>query len=117
MRKLVFVIVVLVLVAFTASPAMAADPVKDYQYSLSACTGFTVAEIQTYQQKFDSDYGWDHQLTTPAQWEGSYIARANEFAVTLGCRPVIGADNQTTFWVRIYANWFAFFNGARATPE
>ena len=116
--KIAFVILALALVAvFAPSPAMAADPAKDYQYALSACTGFTVAEIQAYQQKFDSDYGWDHQLTTPAQWEGSYIARANEFAVTLGCQPVIGSDNQVTFWVKIYRKWFAFYNGAQPTPD
>ena len=103
--------------ALVAPSASAADPVKDYQYALSACSGFTVAEVQSYQQKFDTDYGFKHQLTATAQWVNSYNARANEFAVTLGCQPVIDANSNVTTWVKIYRGWFAFYNSAQPTPE
>ena len=79
-----------------------AEAPQPYLYAMPRCSGLSITQLQDAQQDFDSAYGWQHQLTTPAQWSASYEARANEFAHALGC-PAPLCDGALAFAYKIYA--------------
>ena len=83
------------------APAFADSP-QPYTYALVKCSGLPVDILVLAQQDFDTAYGWSHQLTTPAQWSGSYEARVNEFASLLGC-PQVLQDGQPNRWFKFYS--------------
>ena len=89
------------LILGTPSPAFAESP-QPYTYALVKCSGLPVDILILAEQDFDTAYGWSHQLTTPAQWSGSYEARVNEFASLLGC-PQVLQDGQLTRWFKFYS--------------
>lgn len=97
-----------VLVAISYVSAFAASP--DYHYALMQCSGLTLDELALANQIFDTDYGWAHQLTTNAQWIGTYEARVNEFANSLGCKDVL-KDGQLTRWADNYAKIYKRYFG------
>lgn len=84
-----------------------ADGPQPYQYAMIQCSGLgTVENVAYANQQFDSQYGYDHQLTTDGQWQASYIARVNQFASSVGCPQVLQDDGtptgSLTFWYKIY---------------
>ena len=93
--------------AFVAPVALAADP-PAYHFGLVQCSGLSLAELSVANQKFDTRYGFEHQLTTPAQWVGSYPARVEEFASTLGC-PLVFRDGQLTLHYKAFGFWYRFY--------
>lgn len=108
-----FVLAIVLLGSLTPLAALAAPP--DYHFALAQCSGLSLAELAQANQKFDTAYGWAHQLTTGAQWAGSYEARVNEFAATLGCQPVL-KDGQLTFGAKLYVPVFKFYFGDGPSP-
>lgn len=100
-------------VAFADAPA--------YQYGLIQCSGLALPELAVANQRFDTWYGWSHQLTTPQQWQASYITRVNEFASTLGCPKVLLDDNTPagalTLPYRIYDAWFSWYLTGGPQPQ
>src|SRR4030065_1480020 len=84
MKWKIGLIVLVVLAALLPSIALAGDP-PEYHFGMVQCSGLSLVELGIANQKFDSAYGWQHQLTTPAQWIGSYPARVEMFASTVGC--------------------------------
>lgn len=78
-----------------------AESPQPYLYAMTRCSGLSITQLQGAQQDFDTQYGWQHQLTTQAQWSNSYEARANEFAHALGC-PQPLRDGALMFAYKIY---------------
>ena len=60
---------VLLEIAFTPLTTFADSPA--YHYGMVKCSGLSLQELAIANQKFDSAYGWNKQLTTPAQWQGT----------------------------------------------
>ena len=110
---------VLLEIAFTPLTTFADSPA--YHYGMVKCSGLSLQELAIANQKFDSAYGWNKQLTTPAQWQGTYIARVNQFASTLGCPQVLIDDNtptgQLTLHYKIYDGWYQFYLNADIAPQ
>lgn len=109
------VLVILALLVVGSGTVARADAPQPYTYALVQCSGLSVAELQVAEQKFDTWYGWQKQLTTPAQWLGSYEARVNEFASTLGCPKVLD-NGALTFNAKIYLPWYRFYLSDYPTP-
>ena len=109
----VFAMVLSLVIVGGANVASAAPP--DYQFALVQCSGLSLTELGTANQEFDSWYGWVFQLTTPAQWQGTYVARVNGFASTLGCPAMLTeADGKNTagtltFAAKMYLPWYRFY--------
>lgn len=101
-------ILLAVFVAVSCVSAYAASP--DHHFALMQCTGLTLTELGIANQIFDTDYGWAHQLTTNAQWVGTYETRVNEFANSLGCKDVL-RDGQLTPWAQNYAKVYKRYFG------
>ncbi|GEM_PF-3847101 len=98
---LVLLVAVIVICALAPQAAGAENP-QPYQFALVKCSSLSLSEVQSANQMFDTTYGYEHQLTTPAQWLGTYEARVNEFASSVGCPRVLDGG-QLTFWYKIYA--------------
>lgn len=108
-------VLALSVLAGLAFPVMASAAGPDYQYALVQCSGLSLAELQAAEQRFDTWYGWQKQLTTPAQWTGTYEARVNEFAASLGC-PKMLDSGQLTFAAKLYVPVFRFYLGDKEAP-
>ncbi len=114
----VAVIVALVLYVLVGIGIARADNPQPYQYAIVQCSGAgTVAQVQQAEQVFDTQYGFDHKLITPEQWIGTFIARVNEFASSVGCPQVLRDDGTLsgalTLWYKIYVpNYTRYLRGA-----
>jgi hypothetical protein len=108
MKVFVSVLVAMVLCVVFVGAALADGP-QDVQYAMTQC-GPSIDLVVSGQQAFDTACGFSHQLTTPAQWQGSYISRVNEFAHAIGCPQMLGDDGSPagalTFAAKIYAPVF-----------
>jgi hypothetical protein len=104
MKEFLFIVAVL-LIALLPTTAYADGP-QPFQYALVKCSGLSIDQVVLGEQQFDTQYGYDHQLTTPEMWTGTYISRVNEFAHTVGCPQVLEDDGSPaghlTFWFKIY---------------
>ena len=110
-RIIVVVLSIVLLTAIARVPHVAyAESPQPVQYAIAQCSGLSIDLVVSAQQSFDSAYGWAHQLTTPEQWQATYVARVNEFAHAVGCPDVLvqNADGSAalTFSARIYAPIF-----------
>ena len=109
-------LIVTLALVFVFVPSVArADSPQPFQSVITRCSGLgSVAQVQQAEQVFDTQSGYDHQLTTPAQWQGSFISRVNEFASTVGCPPVLQDDGSLsgalTFSYRIYVPWYTRYS-------
>lgn len=111
LAKRTFVLFLFVLIGaalLIVMPASASAAPPDYHYALVQCSGLSLSELAVANQRFDTRYGWEHQLTTTAAWLGTYEARVNEFAASLGCGPVL-RDGQLTFAARLYVPVYKFY--------
>ncbi len=99
-------IVLLVFVLSLVPSVALADSPQPAQYALTKCSGLGIDLVVSGQRAFDDAYGSSHQLTTSQMWEGTYLARVNEFAHAVGCGDVLKADGSAatlTFWAKLYA--------------
>lgn len=83
-----------------APVASAAGP-DDFLPQMVKCSSLPVSVLRVLQQSFDTQYGYDHALTNVFQWQATYEARVNQFAVLFGCPPPL-ANGALTFWYRVY---------------
>lgn len=110
-----FIVFLGLIAAFGFAPVASAEAPQPYTYALMQCSGLGVNDLAIAQQKFDSAYGWRYQLRTDAQWAGTYEARVNAFAATLGCAPVL-RDGQLTYAAKIYVPVWGFYFGEYPNP-
>lgn len=101
MKRLSILLIALSLLLILSASIASADGPADYRAAMVKCSGLNVAQLAHAQQVFDTEYGWAHQLRTPEQWQGTYEARSNEFAQSLGCNSPLDSG-KLTFWYRIY---------------
>ena len=110
---------VLLAIAFTPLTTFADSPA--YHYGMVKCSGLSLSELSIANQRFDSAYGWAKQLTTLQMWQGTYIARVNQFASSVGCPQVLIDDNtptgQLTLHYKIYDVWYQFYLNADIAPQ
>ena len=74
----------MLLFATTARVAIAGGP-TDADLTAAWCSRLGPTAGLTALQRFTTDYGWQHRLTTDEQWRDTYSARLNEFANLFGC--------------------------------
>ena len=99
-QRWIVIALFLIALALSAAPARAEEP-QPYLYAMVKCSGLPVPTLVQAQQEFDTQYGFDHSLTTMDQWRSSYESRANEFASLLGCPSVLD-DGRLTRWYQFY---------------
>lgn len=87
-------VIVLLFALFTFAPVARADGPTPAQYAMIHCSGLSIDYIVSGEQSFDTAFGFAHDLTTPEQWEGSYVDRTNQFAHAIGCGDVLTSDGQ-----------------------
>lgn len=90
-KKSLIVLAVLVLSAL-APIAVSADGPSDATLAIVQCSGMNLDTVTAGEQAFDTAIGFQKQLTTPAQWQGSYVWRVNEFAHRVGCPDVLTGE-------------------------
>lgn len=117
-KTLPLILILITLFAFAPSIALADSP-QPYQYAMVQCSGLgTVENVQFANQAFDTWYGTNYNLKTDGDWKGSYIARVNNFAVSVGCPTVLVDDGSPTgrlsFWYQIYVPWYQRFSPSYA---
>lgn len=88
MKKFVAILFV-VASLFVFTPAAHADNPPDAQFAIEQCSGLTLVEVISAEQRFDTEIGYEKNLTTQGQWEQSYVWRVNEFAHLVGCPDVL----------------------------
>jgi hypothetical protein len=85
------------------------------------CSGLSLSELAQANQRFDTAYGFAHQLDTPWKWEVSFMPRVNQFASTLGCPQVLiddgTPDGKLTLPYRIYDFWYFYYLNADVLPQ
>ncbi len=100
------IIIAVLIVTLSAKIALADSP-QPVQYAMMHCSGLSIDLIMSSERQFDDAYGFNHQLTTPAAWNNTYVARVNEFARTVGCPQMLNDDGSSvgslTFAAKIYA--------------
>jgi len=102
-KWLLFITSALVIAVLLSSASVAyADKPEPFFWGMVHCSGYQVSELVVLRDKFDSWYGAQRNNV---DWLGSYHARMNEFALSLGCNPLFTADGQLTLSYRIVAEW------------
>ena len=81
-----------------------AAPPEPFLFGMVNCSGYDVGDLQALRARFDAWYGAEHQVV---DWSGSYHARMNEFAASLGCPAPFNGEQQLTLPYRIVAEWQA----------
>lgn len=99
-------VLVLLFALFALAPVARADSPTPAQYAMIHCSGLPIDYIVSGEQSFDTAFGFAHNLTTPEQWQGSYVDRTNQFARLLGCGDVLTSDGHgaaLTLAAKVYA--------------
>lgn len=100
--KIAFLIIIL---SSLPSVALAADPPEPFLFGMTNCSGYDTGDLAVLRGKFDKWYGNEHR--NGVDWTGSYHARMNEFARSLGCNAPFSDGGQLTLSYRIAAEWQA----------
>ncbi len=85
----------ILLFAITARVAIAAGP-TDADLTAAWCSRLGPTEGLIALQRFTTDYGWQHNLTTDEQWKDTYSARINEFANLFGCGALLESQSDNS---------------------
>lgn len=88
--------IVLVLFALVLIPQVAlADGPTDVQFAIAGYTGVDPSTIMVAEQAFDTQIGFAWNLTTPDQWQKTYVSRSNLFGNSVGAPNFLVDDGVT----------------------
>lgn len=123
MKKILALIILIVIILFALftcdtniTRAQAPEPLN-WMYAAVKCTSLPLTTIQSDYQTFVTQYGWEHNLTTPEQWQASYVSGVNEYLRQFGCPDGLNLEGTAlTTWQSNYYPIYRHALGRGAIP-